>query len=759
LADKAAGKPELRVLTSEEPLREAILGGTAHDGHFPELARLRDLLCRNSSEFERGAIVAVTEIDSDRATIAGFAFVERHSEQPWAVIRDLAVEADHQSAELARCLIDRALEWICDRPKATPRVVFGVCAAAEPSNVPGVPRGPRDDLRKALEAVGGQRVPTDDLRGALETGLDAAETLVAVPLDCKPTVALGDIAGALATKERSGHSRDDPIDLVPNAPSLTFERFGVVLHFVELLDPVAAEDAINPKTPDDRNELNPFASFEDDLLSYQHLARHWKSRFWSKAFPLEENLRSATLKIRVPLEFESEGARRKLYFPPPLVRDGTLRERVVAVRASRTVFTSGLRICHLALVDDPGETGSVLDEFDVVALTKLWQTSEGTERLREQDVRLHTQDGPTDGWPIEQFATEVFGWHSSSESEAAENRATKREGLVGTVQLITDPSNKATSAGGDRVFDRQAVPWDVTWKALLALIEPDKYDDEGEEVEKLTLTRDHPYKCKTDRGLQITALAGAVQGILDFQAIDDTELADVFAEREIDEERFLGIHKGTLLSVMASDRSYDVVASKIGVSPYLLLPQAVLLHNDALLHWVWKLGDDLDRAEDRSFKRCRNPEKLQRTFDTMREKLAFFVPNVFQYPTEQALYRTGEATRGLAELRRELENKATTIEKRWAEAVELRRRRADIGRNLLLAAIGLISTFQVVHHIWYRVLVGAVVASAALLLVLFEWIARHRKDGRGVLMSWISRRARLRFRTLRPTPDRSHPVG
>jgi hypothetical protein len=51
------------------------------------------------------------------------------------------------------------------------------------------------------------------------------------------------------------------------------------------------------------------------------------------------------------------------------------------------------------------------------------------------------------------------------------------------------------------------------------------------------------------------AVGGILQGLLDFQRVEDYELADVFAEVDVDAEgeTMLAFHKGTLLSLAAAE--------------------------------------------------------------------------------------------------------------------------------------------------------------------------------------------------------------
>jgi hypothetical protein len=64
-------------------------------------------------------------------------------------------------------------------------------------------------------------------------------------------------------------------------------------------------------------------------------------------------------------------------------------------------------------------------------------------------------------------------------------------------------------------------------------------------------------------------VAGILQGLLDFREIDDDELADVFADADVDAdgEELRAFHKGTLLSISAEADDSDERPSPVGIDP------------------------------------------------------------------------------------------------------------------------------------------------------------------------------------------------
>jgi hypothetical protein len=483
--------------------------------------------------------------------------------------------------------------------------------------------------------------------------------------------------------------------------SFDFKRFSIVLHFVQKPGEYVRNSV-------DGNELNPFDSFSEDMLAYEYASGRSsradsKPAIESEIVPLKAGQETVKLSMREAIEFEAEGERKTLPLPPRLEDEyGARWLRRLAVKASRTIFPSDYAICHLAFVDPP-EPGpdDFLDEYDVVVLSKLWQGGEHSNVA--DNVFVHQERGGQES-PVGAFAKDIF-------------RHQGRAGLdvrIGTVQLITD----STSSDVD---------WNEIWKAVEEYVKPAGEDELDETLKK-----------------RVIALGGIVAGVLDFEEIDPTELADVFGPHKRDTTSLIGIHKGTLLYVVDSDRSYDVVAESIGVSPYLLLPQAVLLHNEALLDCAAKRAKNLDECAAKRAKgmeRENDPAALENCFTSMRKDLSLQEPNVFHYPRERWLFDEGERTRGLSARRMRLAEEALEIEKRWNVAVEKRNvaaatqneaaaKRLDRRFKILAGLFGILSlaellswtnqAFHVRRLFWAWVELGALVL-AGLVVGFIYW--------------------------------------
>jgi hypothetical protein len=691
---------------------------------------------------EQHAFVAGTHLGSDaRRALAGFAFVERYRESGCALLSYIAVESSQRRHGLARKLFGLALGSAKEAAQRDGRPVRATFAEIhDPWRVNQADEviDPADRA-SIMERLGAWRVPISYVQPALDENSKRSDRLmlVAFPPAGERAVDADAVKAFLSEYFRAlgiEKPADDPdlarmekelkelggdaVDLVPLGPSLGFKRFSVVLHFVSRRAPKTEGSDLAgapQKRPEKREDVNPFWSFEDDLLSYRYVTRHRDIEtvdypFESQIVEVEdETVERVALTVPTSIRYLSEGRERRLYLPP-LQPDG--RQRNVAVRASLTYFPkSGYCVFHLAFVGPEQATPNsalsdvVLDEYDLVALSKLWQSGEWEgaaseicldnksvwkfaqgvfKQILDDYPELkeagHSSEPHHRDWGLLNFLHSLL---NGSKNEEASNGVEPRV-RVGTIQLMTDDPTPG-------------VEWATIWRSINSLVaeEDGKTAPAIEEVAR-----------RTTVGKQVTALGGIVQGILDFQAIDATELADVFKAHEVEATSLIGVHKGTLLCVMESDRSYDAAAERIGVSPYLLLPQAVLLHNEALLDDVASHADSVKPTRDRV--------RLEECFKAMRNLLACYVPNVFHYPQERRLLDAGERTRGLAERREELFETANEIERRWRVAVERRSGSAGTLRNVLLALIGL-STFPYVHGVG---LIIGLVGLAVCLLIL-----------------------------------------
>ena len=152
--------------------------------------------------------------------------------------------------------------------------------------------------------------------------------------------------------------------------------------------------------------------------------------------------------------------------------------------------------------------------------------------------------------------------------------------------------------------------------------------------------------------------AASSRACIDYGEIDADELADVFKEMHVEEELARAFHKGTLLVVSATDRAFSAehIRSAIGLSPYLLVPHAVLLHNE------WWLEDAVQCLDDAGRRGRGKNKRLEKARHEVGQTLSRrLVANVFHYDEERSLYEVGHRSRGLRRLQREVEGRLTAV--------------------------------------------------------------------------------------------------
>ncbi len=415
-------------------------------------------------------------------------------------------------------------------------------------------------------------------------------------------------------------------------PVLSFERYGVAFHFVDR----------TPGPPDRIRSSPEFSSFERDLVSY---AYREEPPFGTRILPVPDAIRHVEIQYPAELSYVSEGLEIRLVCADADPARG--RRRAVDVHASRTDFRSGLSVFHLVLSPGAATDAARLNEYDLVKLIKLWEGGEGVgvdSSLRiDRRVTFLSKDG--DLLTIEDMAGRTLGLRD----------AHTRQPRLGTVQVIT----------GDAAAPPGSVDWNTVWHVIRAFKSSSPGDASPDDL--------HTNAVK--------GVAGVMQGLLDFDRVGPSELSDVFGSVHVADGLLIAIHKGTLVSIAASDRAFDA-APFVGISPYLLAPAAVLAHNEECLR---KASDASDEAASTTL---RVLDGARRTMHQGLDRDP--LPNIFHYPTERMIYTVGEESRGLRDQQLALRGKLSEIRSELQAITERRRRTAeDVMGGLLLILSGI----------------------------------------------------------------------
>jgi GNAT superfamily N-acetyltransferase len=684
---------EMVDLTEEpdEALLDEVASGLYLDS-FPiaeereDPARWKDALWHSDREKEnpvlRG-VVAGMDLRLPSRDIWGFVFFELYRRSRCGLISYIAVDPDQRRLHLGRDLVAHAVKTLQRDAAASGAPLEAVFAEIhDPEKVP-----PAADSMDAAERVSffaklhARKVPIRYVQPELEEGAGPALSLdlVALPLEGAAVHSLqastvrtflqeySEAAQQTAETEESlrlmlDQLKGETVELEPlnqrlEQPAVAFRaRFSIGFHFVTVGDPV---ESVPPAK-------EQFASFERDLLAYSFRDR---PPFSSSAVHVDKAWRIVKLETAPELRYVSEGRM------ATLVAEEKSSAPVLQVRGSKTTFISGVTVSHLVLTPSAEAAGVALTEYDVVKLVKLWEGGEDVDGPYkgegiERCVRFRGRSGEVR--TIRELAADVF----------SDPRLAREPPRAGTVQLLTPES-----------------AWAPVWEAAR---------DVGAYAEA------KPGQWQLVRRA-VEGIAGIVQGIVDFEEIDVDELQDVFAGVTVDSDGLRGLHKGTLITIGNEDRALEVGFRSYGVSPYLLIPHAVLLHNEEQLR---RAAAAAASAESRRFR------DLEAAKTTMHEALnRAFLPNVFHYKSERDLYREGHDTRGLTLREESLRMRLTEVNSDYDVKNNTRRGIADDVRNALLLVLSFTSysaAFSPSRHRNLFVALGLVAISVVYLA--WRWV-------------------------------------
>jgi hypothetical protein len=463
-------------------------------------------------------------------------------------------------------------------------------------------------------------------------------------------------------------------------PALWFCEYAIAFHLAAAWSGSPLTDEQIQGTTETERGL---ASYEDDMLLYAHRD---DPPFVTRVLP---GKRSVELRFPRTVAYESEGQ------PYELRSAGGAKP--FELRLAQTWFKrSQIGVLTLVLLPlDPGSSESELNEYDLIRLAKLWEGGEAVS----SNPTLDGSAGPANGSRdlLAQLAAREFGrWELLSYQAEGDRVGPERAAYrVGTIELQL-PSEK--------------------WRSRLF-----------EDIARLKKEGNAPEKDEHRR--RIVALGGILQGLLDFQAIEDEELADVFADVDIDAKKqsMRAFHKGTLLAVDAAEdaepadeRADERPPPPLRIDPYLVAPNIVLLHNEQRLKTARMTERDRSLKQGASFWRWDEREAITTTeagLSDIARQLAQHLPNVFHYSGERTLQSRGQKARGLDDLESFVRLRVDDL----SSVLESRVRRRDRSTAILGIAVGVVTAFIVQQAIEGRPL-WLVLFAALALFAVFLWL-------------------------------------
>ncbi len=430
--------------------------------------------------------------------------------------------------------------------------------------------------------------------------------------------------------------RDIP-DFEEEKPILELRRCSVCLHLLE------AESSSNEASQDGGYEYCPdFGSMELDLLS---LAFQESTVCQSVSFGVSHE----PVEIVFPdsLTYHTEGRAINL------VTLETIQRATVSVSATR--FPKSERtIWHIAITPRKGEYFS---EFDVIKLIHLYDGR--SEQTALKNRILFRKNDREEAQPAEKFFADLTG------SGALSVRG-------GTIQICNED-------GVYRGFQ---------YSEMLTLAHSAREDETGKLQKELI----ELLKSDNDKKAVLLAYCGIVTGIFDFTEIDIEEALDTLEPTFADYSSFVRIHRATLVSISEDDRSLEACWDRLGASPYIVLPHAVLIHNEVMVEeaeWLLEVSLSHRQTRNKGFNRLRDKEI---NFHLADKKLGQYLPNIFNYVTERELYSKGVEGRGLMDRLKSTQNKLEELRHRNESIWNFRR---ENGQRFIGMLLALVSMFEI----------------------------------------------------------------
>jgi hypothetical protein len=232
----------------------------------------------------------------------------------------------------------------------------------------------------------------------------------------------------------------------------------------------------------------------------------------------------------------------------------------------------------------------------------------------------------------------------------------------------------------------------------------------------------------TKEGRILMALCGITAGILDFDQIGVDEIRDTVKRSVEGSSGFLKLHRSTIVHFFQADlERFQRFCTSMGANPYLLIPHAVILHNECLVAEAadWANGI-LDQAR-------RGPREMERVRQQMDRNLTRLIPNVFNYETERTLFEGGVVARGSDEYLRATRRKREELNSLIVEARTRQHEWWHLILNVLLFLITVMGVWEKLHgkypdHGLPLVWLIALALFGVLVLVSYvrEWYGRVR---------------------------------
>ena len=223
-------------------------------------------------------------------------------------------------------------------------------------------------------------------------------------------------------------------------------------------------------------------------------------------------------------------------------------------------------------------------------------------------------------------------------------------------------------------------------------------------------------------------MCGIALGIFDFERMNTAEIYDTLRLNVERPQSFVLFSRGHLFKIkgVIPGEDYERVEN-ILVSPYLLIPSCALAYNELLLNYCRAKLKTIQENEkgfrkkswwDRKY--YDQNRRLLKVYDEVERYLSdFYLQDFFQYESEKQIFGILNEQRGLAALRRLLDEQLEMIKNDADQHIQDYNRGKEMDQNMILLVLAILQVLTAIMHDkeWW------ILSSVSLALVVIFYIA------------------------------------
>ncbi|WP_128544118.1 hypothetical protein [Larkinella soli] len=198
------------------------------------------------------------------------------------------------------------------------------------------------------------------------------------------------------------------------------------------------------------------------------------------------------------------------------------------------------------------------------------------------------------------------------------------------------------------------------------------------------------------------AYCGICLGIFDYDRMGLEEIDDTLMplEESKTEQSFQALNRGVLAMFGAEEDVMNTFWRTLGLSPYLIIPSAVLANNDYVSLDAEKRLDALLNKLKEDESDLSIPQLIASRHEIDDLLNTNILSNVFHYKTEQGIYRNGMESRGINERIKASREKLEQLDREINTKQDERNSRYQRRIQIIVAIVGIINFYSIIRDFY-----------------------------------------------------------